>query len=217
MKPDLIHAHTSFLGHTGYANHSREFFTALNKHTATRVRNYTHIDDLSYLTEEQYNMLIHQVWDGPPYEVGKPFDRSKFSNVLNIVLNETHHYFFYDKYEGPKIAYNVWESTRQPEEYFNKILEYDQFWVPTEWQKIVTAEQGYPIEKIKVVPEGIDPSIFRPNPRKRTFDPQPYRFVVVGRWEHRKSTTEIISAFINEFKEKDEAELPDAGHRCVCR
>lgn len=210
MKPDIIYAHTSFLGHTGYANHSRNFFTTLNRHIPVRVRNFAHVDDLSYLTKEQYDMVVYQTWAGPPYKVGTPFDPLKHKNLLNIVLNETHHYYFYDEYRGPKIAYNVWESTRQPQEFFNRILQYDQFWCPTEWQKEVTIEQGYPSDKIFVVPEGVNGKIFHPPDqleREFIFEDSRFKFFLPGRWDYRKSITEIIQAFAEEFAPDEPVDL----------
>ncbi len=36
-----ILASTSFIGNTGYANHSKSFFTALDKLTPVKIRNFT--------------------------------------------------------------------------------------------------------------------------------------------------------------------------------
>jgi len=206
MKPDVIIAHCSFIGHTGYANHTREFFTHLRKHIPVRVNNYTHVDDVSYLTQDQQDMVINQNND-LPWDIGKPLNMSKYKNPLNIVLNTTDHSCFYEEHEGPTIFYNVWESTRQPEQFFNKMLEADQFWCPSEWQKICTAEQGYPMDKIKVVPEGIDPNIFKPAKKFQSYDDGYFRFLLFGRWEHRKATTEIIRTFLNTFKKDDKVKL----------
>jgi autotransporter strand-loop-strand O-heptosyltransferase len=207
MKPDIIVAHCSFIGHTGYANHTREFFTHLNKYIPVRVRNYTHVDDVSYLTQEQQDMIVNNN-NELPWDIGKPFDISKYKNPLNIVLNTTNHPYFYDKYnKGPVIFYNVWESTRQPDQFFNKMLEADQFWCPSEWQKMCTAEQGYPIDKIKVVPEGIDPNVFKPAKSYQPYVDGHFRFLLFGRWEHRKSTTEIIRTFLQSFKKDDKVRL----------
>lgn len=199
-----IVAHTSFLGHTGYANHSREFFTHLNDYIKVRVRNFSHCPNISYLTPEQKKMVIYQRWQHPPWEIGEEYIENKEDDILHIILNETNHYFFYDKYFGPKIAYNVWESTRQPETFFKKLLEFDQLWVPTEWQKKCSIEQGYPEDRVKVVHEGVDENIFYPEswtedkPMSDTF-----RFLVFGRWDYRKSIEEIIRAFTLEFKEEN--------------
>lgn len=209
MGYDLILAHTSFLGHTGYAHHSRDFFTKLNKYVSVRVRNFAYTDNLDYLTQEQKDMIIEQKWDYPPYRVGRPYVRNLDHEIVNIVLNETRHYYFYDQYVGPKIAYNVWESTRQPEEFFEKLLEYDMLWVPTTWQRDCSIEQGFPADRVKVVPEGIDTEKFCPgkseiNPYS---DNDRFRFIIIGRWDRRKSTTEMIKAFLEEFKSTEPVDL----------
>ena len=207
-----ILGHTSFLGFTGYNNHSRNFFTHLNKHYPTRIRNYTHCSDLTYLTEEQKNMIIEQTWNHEPFKVGLPFVEDHNSTYVNIVLNESQHYYFYDKYESPMIAYNVWESTKQIPEYFNRILQYDQFWCPTEWQRKCTIDQGYPEDRVKVVPEGVDGKRFYPllgNERalsrlalckKYNIPVNAFIYMVFGRWDYRKSIEEIVRSYYNKFK-----------------
>ena len=62
-----ILAHTSFIGNTGYANHAKSFFCALNKYHTVKVRNLTiggswkgyndtpH-DGESYMTDEMKDM-----------------------------------------------------------------------------------------------------------------------------------------------------------------
>ena len=113
-------AHTSFLGHTGYNNHSKNFFTNLNKYIPTRVHNYSYTPDLSYLKPEEYNLIIEQRMDGHKGVVGKPFIPNPQDTTVNLVLNESHHYYFYDQYAHPMIAYNVWESTKQLPEFFDR-------------------------------------------------------------------------------------------------
>jgi len=209
-------AHTSFLGHTGYNNHSRNFFTHLNKYIPTRVRNYTGCKDLSYLKPEEHNLIIQQNLDGHPMPVGLPFTPNPNDLQVNIVLNESHHYFFYDKYEHPMIAYNVWESTKQLPEYFNRILEYDQFWCPTEWQRQCTIDQGYPEDRVKVVHEAVNGNIFLPGVSskekhdlydKYKIPHDAYVCMIFGRWDYRKSTEEMIRAWVNVFGKNDKCYL----------
>jgi len=208
--------HTSFLGHTGYNNHSRNFFTHLDKYIPTRVRNYTYTSDLSYLKPEEYKLIIQQNLDGHPAPVGLPFIPNPNDLQVNIVLNESHHYFFYDKYEHPMIAYNVWEATRQIPEYFNRILEYDQFWCPTEWQRQCTIEQGYPEDRVKVVPEAVNGNLFKPGVSSKEKDMlyekynipgDAYVCMIFGRWDYRKSITEMIQAWTNVFGKRDNCYL----------
>lgn len=213
MSKIQVMAHTSFLGHTGYNNHSRNFFTHLNKYIPTKVRNYSYCDDLSYLKPEEMSLVMEQEWKDPPFKIGSPFVRDSEAKLVNIVLNESHHYYFYDQYDSPMIAYNVWEATKQIPEYFNRILEYDQFWCPTEWQKQCTIDQGYPSHRVKVVPEGVNGNIFKPfdgiNPlmdkkkflKKYNIPYDAFTFMIFGRWDYRKSTTEMVQAFVEEFKD----------------
>lgn len=210
-------ANSSFLGTSGYAEHSRSFFTNLNKLIPVRVRNYAHDPDLTKYSKETMNMIIESNWADPPYKIGSPFTLNPNDTLVNIVLNESHHYYFYDNYPSPKIAYNVWEATRQIPEFFNKILEYDNFWVPSEWQRNCTIEQGYPEDKIKVVSEGVDINLFKPaidlkkerqTLYKRFGIPEnTFTFFIAGRWDYRKSVTEMVSAFNDVFKNTDNVML----------
>ena len=219
-----LYVHTSFIGHTGYVNHSRSFFTALNKYADVRVRNFTAGDSWNgitddthggetYLTQEQKNMMVCQTTmeqnntreDFYIYE-GKS---ALSANQINIVLNETNHYYFYDNYDSPTIAYNVWESTKYPSPFFNRLLEFDYLWVPTEWQKECHIKQGYPADKIYVVPEGVDGEVFNPDNIKMLPDYEDgrFKFLLFGRWDYRKATTEIIETFLKTFDPEEPVDL----------
>jgi len=205
--------HASFVARTGYGAHSRDFFTELNKHIPVRIRNYAHEKNFSHLTYEHCDMVIEQKWNEPPWKCGTPYSGNPMGgdDIINIILMESDHYYFYHDYIGPKIAYNVWESTRQPDHFFNKLLEFDQLWVPTQWQRQCTIDQGYPADKIKVVPEGVDSSIYFPettkNPILEEYQDDRFKFVIFGRWDYRKSTTEIIQAFLDEFNEDEPVDI----------
>jgi autotransporter strand-loop-strand O-heptosyltransferase len=219
-----IYVHGSYVGTTGYNNHTRDFFRELSKYTQIKVRNFTvgnswkglsdnpH-DEEPYLNDVDRSLLYQQrLW----VEDGKMDDfkiyqseEKEFFHDFNIVLNETNHHLYYEKYIGPKIAYNVWESTRQPEGFFNKLLEFDEIWVPSEWQKECTIEQGADPDKVKVVPEGVDVRTFYPE----TVDPLDeykdgrFKFLLMGRWDYRKSTKEIIETFLKTFSPDEPVDL----------
>jgi glycosyltransferase involved in cell wall biosynthesis len=136
-----------------------------------------------------------------------------FKHDINLILQETNHYYFYDYYNGPKIAYNVWESTLQPEGFFNKLLEYDQIWVPSQWQADCTIAQGADPNKVKVVPEGVDTNTFfpsnyfDPNNKPLEYHDNRFKFILFGRWEYRKATKEIIETFLKTFTKDDPIDL----------
>jgi FkbM family methyltransferase len=214
-----ILAHAPFIGTTGYANHARSFFTALNKYHQVKVRNLTiggswsgysntpH-DGESYITDEMKEMLFQQTLinsdnsrsDYPIYG-----HDPNFKPDVHIVLMENNSHYYYDNYEGYKIAYCVWESTRFSDSFFKRLLTFDEMWVPSQWQYDCIIEQGYPKERVFIVPEGVDVDTFKPS--KKTIKTKKTKFVLFGRWEWRKGTTEILQAFSEEFKDSDNVEL----------
>ena len=214
-----ILAHTSFIGKTGYANHAKSFFCALNKYHTVKVRNLTIGDSWNgmndtphdgepYMTNEMKDMLILQTLfnadktrsDYPMYGY-----KNDFVPDVHIVLAETNNYYFYENYEGYKIAYNVWESTRYPDNFFQRLFYFDEVWVPTQWQFDCLVEQGYPSDKISIVPEGVDVETFKPLakiPKKDKF-----RFLYFGRWDYRKGTTEVLKTFGEVFSGRTDVEM----------
>jgi len=219
-----VKVHTSFIGKTGYNAHARDFFTQLSKLVNLKIRNFTcgaswkglnddpHAGE-TYLTDYQKHLIGEQTVinsEGKFYDTQIYDGMSDFEDYdIDLLLNETNHRYYYDldKFKGKfKIAYNVWESTRQPEHFFEYLLKFDQLWVPSEWQKQVTIEQGYPAEKIFVVPEAVDSTIFFPDKNKRIlpeYKDNRFKFIVFGRWDYRKSTKELIQTFLKTF-DKDE-------------
>ena len=105
----------------------------------------------------------------------------------------------------PSILYNVWESTEYTPEFMENLQHYDQLWVPSEWQRAASIAQGIPEEFVKVVPEGVDPDVYKPMDviggiipaQVGTFD-----FLHVGQWQPRKSTEEIVRSFLRSFQAK---------------
>ncbi len=214
-----IQAHTSFIGTTGYANHAQSFFTELDKLTPIKVRNATvgkswnwpnntpH-DKEPYITPQMKRMLHLQTLfgvdesrnDHPIY-----YHKENFQSDIDIILEEHDHYYFYDSYNGYKIGYNVWESTKYSEQFFNQLLTLDELWVPTEWQKEITINQGYPENKIFVIPEGVDGKTFKPNPKLKK--QEKFQFAIVGRWDYRKGIKESIEGFLKAFPDNQNIEL----------
>jgi FkbM family methyltransferase len=170
--------------------------------------NNTPHDGEPYITDEMKDMLILQTLfnadksrsDYPMYDY-----KNDFVPDVNIVLAETNNYYFYENYEGYKIAYNVWESTRYPDDFFKRLFYFDEVWVPTQWQFDCLVEQGYPAYKISIVPEGVDVETFKPLDVITKKDK--FRFLYFGRWDYRKGTTEVLRAFGQAFSGRTDVEM----------
>jgi FkbM family methyltransferase len=185
--------HGCFPNFSGYAAHTRNFATALNKLMSVRVRNFAYQKDLLHLTQEQKDMVILQ--QNGDMVLGKPYDGDVMGDdhTLNIILLEHNHFWYYQDYHGPTIGYCVWESTRMKKEFFDRLLQLDGMFTPTEWQRNCMIEQGYPENRIWVVPEGVDGNIFKSGRKHQG----KFRFLVFGRWDYRKAITENIKAFLD--------------------
>jgi autotransporter strand-loop-strand O-heptosyltransferase len=214
-----ILAHTSFIGTTGYANHAQSFFTELDKLVPVKVRNFTigksweglnnipH-DKEPYITPQIKKMLhLQTLWnsDGSRSDFPIYSYKDNYQSDIDIILEEHDHHYFYDTYNGYKIGYNVWESTRYSEQFFQQLLTLDELWVPTEWQKQISIKQGYPENKIFVIPEGVDGKIFKPSNKKKNNDK--FQFVIIGRWDYRKGIKESIEGFLKAFPDNPNVEL----------
>ena len=214
-----ILAHTSFIGDTGYNNHARSFFCALNKYHTVKIRNLTvgktwksmsnnpH-DNEPYITKEMKDMLFLQTLnnsDGGRSDYPMYNYTIDFKPDVHIILNDMNNPYFYENYDGYKIGFCVYESTRYPDDFFNRLLYFDEMWVPTQWQFNSLVEQGYPIEKIHIVTEGVDINVFKP--AETIIKKNKFRFLLFGRWDYRKSITEIIRTFGETFKNNDKVEL----------
>jgi len=224
MPTPKVKAHCSYIGTTGYNHHSRDFFRKLSEKIDLKIRNFTvgkswtwphsepHNGE-SYLNKDDKKLLTEQtlfVEDGKredfPIYSNYP---NEFEHNVNLILSETNHHYFYEDYDEPKIAYNVWESTLQPEGYFNKLKEFDQLWVPSKWQKECSIKQGYNPQKIKVVPEGVDTNTFYPEKVEplEEYKDNRFKFLLFGRWDYRKSTKEIVETFLSTFTKNEPVDL----------
>lgn len=216
----IIKAHTSLIGDTGYNTHALNFFKELNSLYPVQVRNWSVGSNWKgYNNDEPHNdefgvdntiktILTEQTLRTPDGNKEFPLYTSyKNEGVpdVHIILNDNNHHYFYENYSGKKIAYNVWETTLQPHQFFENLKKFDQVWVPSEWQKQCTVKQGIPENKVKVVPEGVDISIYKP--KKQKSKNKMFRFLLVGRWDYRKSIREIIQSFVDTFSENENVEL----------
>lgn len=223
MKETKIFGHGPYVGTSGYNNHTRDFFRGLSKHFPLKFRNFTVGKNWSGMSDEPHNEEYITDLDKEILHTQTYFDSNgnfqndrmysqygeDFRHNLNLILMETNHHYFYDNYIGPKIGYNVWESTEQPKGFFEQWKTFDQMWVPSKWQAECTIKQGANPKKVKVVPEGVDTDTFYPEDPQTTLDyvDGRFKFIHFGRWDYRKSTKEIIETFLKEFKPDEPVDL----------
>ncbi len=220
MNKIKVFGHASYIGPTGINNHFREFFRSLSKFCDVKVRNFTvgqawkgmnedpHKEE-TYITELDKKIInVQSLWGPGGKLVNFPIYQKRPSDEhvdVQIISDIVDHHYFYEKYPNPKIAYTVWESTLVPLGFFEQAKKFDQFWAASTWQKECMIAQGYKANKIQVVPAGVESKIFFPEDVSfdEYYSDGRFKFIIFGRWSHRKATQEIIETFLKTFK-KDE-------------
>ena len=106
-------------------------------------------------------------------------------------------------FKGHNINWCVFESTRIPNSIFETMRLHD-LWIPSEWGRKVAIEQGIDADKITVVHEGVNPDLYHPYliPQSKKF-----RFLLIGKYEQRKSIDESIEAFAMTYGNNLDVEL----------
>jgi len=188
----MINAYANYFGSLGYNIHSRNFFNALDAREDVCLVSYNHPENPEELTPRAVTMLKR----------GRTIDFDTVAVCLEY--GNLMHRFCGRK----RIGYTVWESTLVPKDWINQLRQLDQVWVPSSWGRGVFVENDIPEEMIRVVPEGVDTTVFNPGVTKfDELDNGRFKFLVVGKYEERKCTKEIILSFAQEFGRQEPVEL----------
>ena len=106
--------------------------------------------------QERHKQILHKQTlfnsDGSRSDYPIYNSENNFIPNINLVMDGIDHYYFYDNYIGPKIAYTMYETTKFPEDFLNQLRTFDQLWIPSTWQKQNLIKQNFPEQKLKVVP-----------------------------------------------------------------
>jgi glycosyltransferase involved in cell wall biosynthesis len=105
-----------------------------------------------------------------------------------------------------RVGMVVWETTRIPPAKVAMVRALDEVWTPSRWGRRLLIDNGVDEARVRVVPEGVDPDVFRPLPRRKSGG-EPFRFLCVGRWSVRKGVGELVSAYCEEFAPGEPVEL----------
>ena len=186
MRP--VNLSADFNDRGGWGRHARNFASALSKYVDVAVcgSNETVAED-------------HK----PDGDVCLSLPREPFKDGTGIALGSIS--TIPQTVGSPQIFSTVWETSKVPEYYLQRMQQTDQIWIPTEWGRQLFIDAGISPSSLKVVPEGVDSSLFTPAVRKYPHDR--FRFVCVGKWETRKATAELVRAYTMEFDASENVEL----------
>lgn len=122
-------------------------------------------------------------------------------DLANILFAWGDQASYLERMPGPRIVYVVWETSKLPDSWLTPLGAVDRLWAPSRWGRDVLIENGFAAGNIDVVPEGVDISVFHPwVPPAPSIAALPgFKFISIGRWQHRKGTADLLRAFDAEF------------------
>ncbi len=106
------------------------------------------------------------------------------------------------------IGRTTFETDRIPDGWAERCSEFDEIWVPSEFNRDTFARAGVDERKLRVMPEGIDTELFRPGlapleiPERRAFT-----FLSVFDWQQRKGYDVLLRAWAAEFRADEDVAL----------
>lgn len=101
-----------------------------------------------------------------------------------------------------RVFWWFFESDRLADRWLQEIRVFDEIWAPSRWARDVITAHGVADARVRVVPSGVNTGIYFPQPVAH----ENFVFLLVGKYEKRKSIDETVEAFRQEFGRK---EYPD--------
>ena len=116
--------------------------------------------------------------------------------------------------KGKFIAVRSWDFGPFPRAWTAKInAEFDQLWVHTQWIRQQAIAGGVEADRVRVVPHGVDPAIFRAQgPRYPLENPAGLTFLFVGATVYRKGIDILLDAYVRTFNSEDDVSLVIKDH-----
>jgi glycosyltransferase involved in cell wall biosynthesis/Flp pilus assembly protein TadD len=119
---------------------------------------------------------------------------------------------------GSLLVIQPWEFGSLPVDWVANSRQVDEFWVPSTYVREVYVKSGMPPEKVKVVPNGIDPEKFRPEAKPMPLaTAKSFKFLFVGGTIHRKGADVLLDTYLRAFTAQDDVCLviKDFGGKSV--
>jgi len=108
-------------------------------------------------------------------------------------------------FKGANIQWIVNESTRIPPTIMSTMLAADQVWVPSAWGRNMLIANGIATDRCMVVQEGVDVNQYHPYTPE--IDSAILTYLIIGKYELRKSIIETVYAWAQEFGNDPAVEL----------
>ena len=206
-----VNLYGSIWGCSGYANHTKHLVNALC--------------DIG--VDVSLQSQVPQGWervvnDNELKMITKPIHMDGIDLMIDLPTN----WKMVSSERQPFIGFLVWEGDKIPEYWIDYLLDdaVTQIWVPSQHTKkaientianmkndefpILSTNEINILNKIKIVPHGVDKEIFKPEEPKK--EKEVFTFIATKGWRHnldRGGLQYLIKAYSEEFTSKDKVEM----------
>jgi glycosyltransferase involved in cell wall biosynthesis len=112
------------------------------------------------------------------------------------------------------IGRTMFETDRIPEDWVQQCEWMDEIWVPSRFNIETFNRSGVPLDKLRVVPGGVDVDAYHPAaPALELGNRNGYVFLSVFDWTDRKGWALLLTAYYDEFKPDEDVMLLIKTHR----
>ncbi len=187
-----------YSGTTGYNIHTDNFFSALSRHVPLEEI------ELQDTVRTSQKRIQH---------VRSLSQSSEFNQFVNLQISYGNQPQI-SEIPGHPILYTVWESTRLPDDWLSAMQALPAIWTVSQWGRQVMIDNGLEADKVHVIPEGVDSTIFNPGvtPIPELSEFPGFKFLHVGKYEDRKGSELLIRAFDKRFHDQDNVYLVLLAH-----
>jgi glycosyltransferase involved in cell wall biosynthesis/ADP-heptose:LPS heptosyltransferase/chemotaxis methyl-accepting protein methylase len=106
---------------------------------------------------------------------------------------------------GHLVVIQPWEYGSLPQDWVRQSAHVAEFWLPSEYVRNVYISSGVPADKIRVVPNGVNPDVFHPGVQPMNLaTKKSFKFLFVGGTIHRKGPDLLLRAYLENFTAKDD-------------
>jgi glycosyltransferase involved in cell wall biosynthesis/FMN phosphatase YigB (HAD superfamily)/tetratricopeptide (TPR) repeat protein len=107
--------------------------------------------------------------------------------------------------KGPLVIIQPWEFGALPVDWVKAARDVNEFWVPSNYVRQVYIDSGISCDKVKVIPNGIDPSLYSPGVTPLPLaTKKKFRFLFVGGTIPRKGPDVLLHAYLEAFTNDDD-------------
>jgi glycosyltransferase involved in cell wall biosynthesis len=164
--------------------------------------------------------LINAQWsagltESGEYEVVEHDPTSPRGSDLFIHHDYASDFAKFDVPQGPRcVAVRTWDFGPLPRVWVEKInTEFHQFWAGSRWIGEQARRGGVDADRIRIVPLGADPQLFRPEGELYPLpSPKRFAFLFVGGLCVRKGSDTLIKAYADAFSATDDVVLVIKDH-----